>query len=126
MSALGHKRTFAVQNSMSAITPIAEYMCSAPGDVRFVPIADIAPFIRSPRPDLERGHSPISTRSERRSVGQQELQPQKWYLEVALDELQLAAVTLDYRPAVEPPQSGTVLFRRKKWIEYALLIFFLR
>ena len=38
MSAL--KRTFAVQNVMSALPPIAD-MCSAPGDVRFVPIADI-------------------------------------------------------------------------------------
>ena len=41
MSALGHKRTFAVQFSMSALPPKAD-MCSATGDVRFVPIADIA------------------------------------------------------------------------------------
>ena len=40
MSALGHKRTFAVQNAMSALPPIAD-MCSALGHVRFVPIADI-------------------------------------------------------------------------------------
>jgi hypothetical protein len=41
MSALGHKRTFAVQNGMSALHPIAD-MCSATRHVRFVPIADIA------------------------------------------------------------------------------------
>ena len=40
MSALGHKRTFAVQNGMSALPPIAD-MCGATRDVRFVPIADI-------------------------------------------------------------------------------------
>ena len=40
MSALGHKRTFAVQNVMSALTPKAD-MCSALAHVRFVPIADI-------------------------------------------------------------------------------------
>ena len=33
MSALGQKRTYAVQNSMSALPPKAE-MCSALGDVR--------------------------------------------------------------------------------------------
>ena len=36
MSALGHKRTFAMQSVMTR-------------DVRFVPIADITPAIRSPR-----------------------------------------------------------------------------
>ena len=41
MSALGHKRTCAVQNGMSALPPKAD-MCSATSDVRFVPIADIA------------------------------------------------------------------------------------
>jgi hypothetical protein len=45
MSALGHKGTFAVQNAMSALRPIAD-MCDANRDVRFVPIADIA-IIRS-------------------------------------------------------------------------------
>ena len=40
MSALGQKQTFAVQNGMSALPPKAD-MCSALGDVRFVPIADI-------------------------------------------------------------------------------------
>jgi hypothetical protein len=39
MSALGQKRTFAVQNAMSALPPKAD-MCSALGDVRLVPIAD--------------------------------------------------------------------------------------
>ena len=40
MSALGHKQTFAVQNGMSALPPIAD-ICSAQAHVRFVPIADI-------------------------------------------------------------------------------------
>ena len=40
MSALGQKRTYAVQNGMSALPPIAD-ICSA-ANVRFVPIADIA------------------------------------------------------------------------------------
>ena len=40
MSALGHKRTCAVQTAMSALPPIAD-MCAAMWDVRFVPIADI-------------------------------------------------------------------------------------
>ena len=48
LSALGQKRTCAVQKAMSALPPIAD-MCSANTDVRFVPIADIAHFIRSPR-----------------------------------------------------------------------------
>ena len=43
MSALGHKRTFAVQKGMSALPPKAD-MCGATRDVRFVPIADIALF----------------------------------------------------------------------------------
>ena len=41
MSALGHKRTFAVQKVVSALPPKAD-MCSANSDVRFVPIADIS------------------------------------------------------------------------------------
>ena len=40
MSALGHKRTYAVQEPMSALPPKAD-MCGALADVRFVPIADI-------------------------------------------------------------------------------------
>ena len=40
MSALGQKRTFAVQNVMSALPPIAD-MCGATRYVRYVPIADI-------------------------------------------------------------------------------------
>jgi hypothetical protein len=47
MSALDQKQTFAAQNGMSALTPKAD-MCSAIGHVRFVPIADMAPFTRSP------------------------------------------------------------------------------
>ena len=39
MSALGQKQTCAAQKSMSALTPKAD-MCSALGNVRFVPIAD--------------------------------------------------------------------------------------
>ena len=41
MSALGQKRTCAVQNVMSALPPIAD-MCSALRHVRFVPIADVS------------------------------------------------------------------------------------
>ena len=41
MSALGQKQTFAPQKVMSALPPKAD-MCSALGDVRFVPKADIA------------------------------------------------------------------------------------
>ena len=48
MSALGQKQTCAVQNGMSALPPKAD-MCSATRHVRFVPIADIATSIRSPR-----------------------------------------------------------------------------
>src|SRR5689334_8664096 len=40
MSALGHKRTFATQNSMSALPPRAD-MCGATKDVRYGPEADI-------------------------------------------------------------------------------------
>ena len=40
MSALGQKRTYAVQKGMSALTPKAD-MCSALAYVCFVPIADI-------------------------------------------------------------------------------------
>ena len=40
MSALGQKRTLAVQNRMSALPPKAD-MCGAARDVRFGPIADI-------------------------------------------------------------------------------------
>ena len=40
MSALGHKRTYAVQKGMSALPPIAD-MCGAKTNVRLVPIADI-------------------------------------------------------------------------------------
>ena len=42
MSALGQKRTFAMQKGMSALPPKAD-MCSATRYVRFVPIADILP-----------------------------------------------------------------------------------
>jgi hypothetical protein len=40
MSALGQKQTFAVQNVISTLPPIAD-ICSAQAYVRFVPIADI-------------------------------------------------------------------------------------
>ena len=46
MSALGQKRTCAAQKVMSAL-PLKADMCSALRDVRFVPIADIPPLIRS-------------------------------------------------------------------------------
>ena len=45
MSALGQKRTCAVQKGMSALPPKAD-MCGALGHVRFVPIADIKHFHR--------------------------------------------------------------------------------
>ena len=48
MSALGHKRTFALQKVMSALPPKAD-MCGALAHVRLVPIADIAALTRSPR-----------------------------------------------------------------------------
>ena len=41
MSALGHKRTYAVQKGTSALPPKAD-MCGALTHVRFVPKADIA------------------------------------------------------------------------------------
>jgi hypothetical protein len=41
MSALGHKRTFAMLQPMSALHPKAD-ICGAARDVRFGPIADIA------------------------------------------------------------------------------------
>jgi hypothetical protein len=43
MSALGQKRTCAVQRGMSALPPIAD-ICSALVHVRFVPIADKLPY----------------------------------------------------------------------------------
>jgi len=42
MSALGHKRTFAVQEGMSDLPPKATSNATY-GDVRFGPIADIGP-----------------------------------------------------------------------------------
>jgi hypothetical protein len=48
MSALGHKRTFAAQNGMSAL-PLKADIGGDDWNVRFVPIADIAALIRSPR-----------------------------------------------------------------------------
>jgi hypothetical protein len=44
MSALGQKRTFAVQNGMSAL-PLKADMCGATRHVRFVPIADTVPTL---------------------------------------------------------------------------------
>src|SRR5262249_719645 len=43
MSALGHKRTCAVQKAMSALPPKAD-MCGAVGYVRFGPKADMTPL----------------------------------------------------------------------------------
>ena len=50
MSASGHKRTFAVQNSMSALPPKAD-MCGALAYVRFVPIADVGLHFQFPGVD---------------------------------------------------------------------------
>jgi len=44
MSALGHKRTFALQWTMSALPPKAD-MCGALGHVRFGPKTDIEPLL---------------------------------------------------------------------------------
>jgi hypothetical protein len=41
MSALGHKRTLAAQQPISALPPKAD-ICAATSDVRFVPKADIS------------------------------------------------------------------------------------
>jgi hypothetical protein len=46
MSALGQKRTCAVQNGMSALPPIAD-MCGATRDVRFVPCVDGSELART-------------------------------------------------------------------------------
>ena len=47
MSALGQKRTSALQKGMSALPSKAD-MCGAARDVRYGPIADIPPFTRLP------------------------------------------------------------------------------
>src|SRR4026207_1934759 len=47
MSALGHKRTFAVQNGMSALPSRAD-ICSATRDVCFGPKADVENGVASP------------------------------------------------------------------------------
>ena len=46
---MGQKQTFAAQNVMSALPPIAD-MCSAKTDVRFVPIADMRFRHKTKRP----------------------------------------------------------------------------
>jgi hypothetical protein len=57
MSALGQKRTYAVQKGMSALPPKAD-ICSAPTHVRFGPKADIvgaahsSPALRIPSTNL--------------------------------------------------------------------------
>src|SRR5262245_16025699 len=58
VSALGQKRTYAVQNVMSALHPKAD-MCGATRDVRFGPIADIGE-VDFPCAD----HSALSASSE--------------------------------------------------------------
>jgi hypothetical protein len=63
MSALGQKQTFAVQNGMSALPPIAD-MCSALADVCLVPIADIDLFdhlVGRPRLQLSQSAARAST-----------------------------------------------------------------
>src|SRR5262245_15012246 len=64
MSALGHKRTYALQNVMSALPPIATAkadMCSALVHVCFGPIADIAGHSISPVASNDAGCSIQST-----------------------------------------------------------------
>ena len=60
MSALGQKQTFALQQAMSALPPKAD-MCSALGDVRFVPKANSCTAAKPPRFSGEGGldHSPM-------------------------------------------------------------------
>ena len=53
MSALGQKRTCAVQKGMSALPPKAD-MCSATWHVRFVPKADISLFDHLGQSELPR------------------------------------------------------------------------
>ena len=65
MSALGQKQTYATQKVMSAFPPKAD-MCGALAHVRFVPIADIPPFIRSPR---RRGPGAVSDMGEAQRLG---------------------------------------------------------
>ena len=73
MSALGQKQTCAVQTAMSALTPKAD-MCSALGDVRFVPKADIrdveAGIISSSNKDPITG---LPTRSKARRIEAEEI-----------------------------------------------------
>ena len=57
MSALGQKRTFALQQVISALPPIAD-MCGATRDVRFVPIADISSLVMDRL--LRRSHFPFA------------------------------------------------------------------
>ena len=47
MSALGQKQTFASQEAMSALLPIAD-ICGAQAHVRYVPIADMCPVSNEP------------------------------------------------------------------------------
>ena len=47
LSALGQKQTFAVQNGMSALPPIADMGADSVENVRFVPISHIGVLIRS-------------------------------------------------------------------------------
>jgi hypothetical protein len=56
MSALGQKQIFAVRYVVSALHPKAD-MCSALGDVRFVPIADVTIMALMP-PFAALGRSP--------------------------------------------------------------------
>jgi hypothetical protein len=58
MSALGHKRTYAAQNGMSALAPEAD-MCGATSDVRFGPKADMS-CNGTPAPGLEKNTKHLS------------------------------------------------------------------
>ena len=70
MSALGHKRTYAVQKGMSALPPKAD-MCGAIRDVRFVPKADMGsaaclfPLLYIQFPLLHAYHGRPSTQHDR-------------------------------------------------------------
>ena len=62
MSALGQKQTFALRNAMSAL-PLKADMCSALGDVRFVPETDMAipARFKIKRPPTDAASSPLQT-----------------------------------------------------------------
>jgi hypothetical protein len=115
MSALGHKQTYAVQNVMSALPPKAD-MCSAKWDVRFVPIADIAP--------PQKRHAScckalallvLSFAADGRSFRSGvEL---VWLAETSVSAERCAALFDGKEPTVSPARSsvGSTIYRGQRW-----------